>query len=67
VANCCSSSTPRTDGGLLAATTLTILFVPMFYVVIQRLGEGRLFGRGRRVREEAEGLAETRRPGSIPP
>ena len=26
-------------GGMLAATTLTILFVPMFYVVVQRLGE----------------------------
>jgi HAE1 family hydrophobic/amphiphilic exporter-1/multidrug efflux pump len=28
-------------GGMLAATTLTILFVPLFYVTIQRLGEGR--------------------------
>lgn len=53
-------------GGMLAATTLTILFVPMFYVVIQRLGEGQLFGRGRRVSEETDGLADTRRPGDIP-
>ena len=30
-------------GGMLAATTLTILFVPMFSVVIQRLAEGERF------------------------
>jgi hydrophobic/amphiphilic exporter-1 (mainly G- bacteria), HAE1 family len=35
-------------GGMLAATTLTILFVPMFYVVIQRTSEWRLSGRRRR-------------------
>ncbi|HEX5814294.1 MAG TPA: efflux RND transporter permease subunit, partial [Methylomirabilota bacterium] len=41
-------------GGMLAATTLTILFVPMFYVVVQRLGEGRLFRRRRPLGEQAE-------------
>lgn len=40
---------------MLAATTLTIPFVPMFYVVIQRLGEGKLFQK-RRCIEEAQEL-----------
>ena len=45
-------------GGMLAATTLTILFVPMFYVVIERLGEGTLLRRRRRVGEEAGALPD---------
>jgi HAE1 family hydrophobic/amphiphilic exporter-1 len=48
-------------GGMLAATTLTILFVPMFYVVIQRLSEGESFRRRRGVGEEAEAMHPTRR------
>jgi HAE1 family hydrophobic/amphiphilic exporter-1/multidrug efflux pump len=46
-------------GGMLAATTLTILFVPMFYVVIQRLAEGERFRRRRRVGEEAEAVSDS--------
>jgi multidrug efflux pump subunit AcrB len=46
-------------GGMLAATTLTILFVPMFCVVIQRLAEGERFRRRRRVGEEAEAVSDS--------
>jgi HAE1 family hydrophobic/amphiphilic exporter-1 len=51
-------------GGMLAATTLTILFVPMFYVVIQRTSEWRLSGQRRQVASPISAHSE---PHSTPP
>jgi hydrophobic/amphiphilic exporter-1 (mainly G- bacteria), HAE1 family len=41
-----------TFGGMLAATTLNLLFIPVLYIALKSLQEGRGAGTSRRTEEE---------------
>jgi HAE1 family hydrophobic/amphiphilic exporter-1 len=45
-------------GGMVAATALTLVFVPVFYALIEQLREGRSGAPERRAREAFEPRAE---------
>ena len=45
-------------GGMIAATIFSLLFTPVFYVVMQRIGEFRIRPKGKKERPAAEQPAE---------